>query len=334
MNPYISIIIPTRRINKYLNHNIAECLKSTFLDFEIIVLTDNQEIQSFSKTRFKNTGSVGPAQKRDIGAKYAQGEILTFIDDDAYPSNNWLKIIASDFQKNTDIAAIGGPGITPPGVPWQEEASGWASASPVGAGNFTYRFLPAKKQYMDDYPSMNLSVRKIDFLKVGGFDSNYYPGEDTKLCLDLTDRLGKKILYEPNAIIYHHRRPIFVAHLKQNGNFGLHRGHFARILPKTSARLIYFLPSGLFILIIFMILIGFYTFLVSNINSTILLYYNILSTLILCYTGILIINAIWIMQKSNKIIQGLLSIPVIFITHLWYGIRFIQGFIFTRKLDR
>ncbi len=36
------------------------------------------------------TGPVGPPLKRDIGAKKAKGEIIAFIDDDAYPRKDWL----------------------------------------------------------------------------------------------------------------------------------------------------------------------------------------------------------------------------------------------------
>jgi glycosyltransferase involved in cell wall biosynthesis len=333
MKPKISIIIPARSVNNYLQENIKACLASTFTNFEIIVLLDKKTTSTFSKTFILDTGHVGPAQKRDIGAKIAQGDILTFIDDDAYPAKEWLKSILPHFN-DPDIAAVGGPGITPLNVNFWEAASGWISASPIGSGQFSYRFLPTHLQYVDDYPSMNLSVRKTDFELVGGYDSNYYPGEDTKLCLDLTHRLKKKIIYDPQVIVYHHRRPLFIPHLIQNGNFGIHRGKFARILPETSARFIYFLPSGLLLLtilyVILIILTIFQQFLI--IYQTNLFY--IISIIYLCYIIMLIVNSVWIWRKSGEISQALISIPGVYITHLWYGIRFIQGFGFTVNLKQ
>lgn len=333
MAPLVSIIIVDYKKN---NPYLVECLdaiqKQNYKNFEIILVCDYKVDLSYPKLRQKSYGHyVGPAEKRDEGAKMAKGEILAFIDDDAFPSEKWVENIIPHFKKK-NIAGVGGPGVTPPGVSWQEEASGWASASPMGAAFYLYRFLSGKKQFVEDYPSMNLSVRKSDFDKVGGYDSNFWPGEDTKLCLDLTHKINKKIIYDPKAVVFHHRRPIWRGHLKQNGNFGLHRGFFARILPETSLKLIYFLPSllllGLIYIIASLVLEPWKSSLLSNQISAIGLYSFAL------YFFILFLNSLWILQKSQKLSQAALSIPVIFITHLWYGARFLQGFLFTTKLSR
>jgi glycosyltransferase involved in cell wall biosynthesis len=326
--PLVSIIIVDyKKKNPYLIECLNAIGKQTYKKFEIILVCDYRVSLDYPKLRQKYFGHyVGPAEKRDIGAKMAKGEILAFIDDDAYPSPNWLKSLVPHFKKS-NIAGVGGPGMTPPGVSWQEEASGWASASPVGAGMYRYRFLPDKKQYVDDYPSMNLAIRKIDFEKVGGYDSKYWPGEDTKLCLDLTHKLGKKIIYDPKVIVYHHRRPILVPHLRQNGNFGIHRGFFARKLPETSLKPIYFLPSIMFVGLIFMLFITIFQLQ----NRLIINVWNVGVILSYLYLLVLFLNAFWILKRSN-LFQAILSIPVIFITHLWYGARFLQGFLFTGKL--
>lgn len=321
--PLISIIIIDYKKN---NPYLIECLEAignqTYKNFEIILETDNPLKLKYPKLKIVDYQGkyIPPAHKRDHGAKIAKGKILSFIDDDAYPDSHWLENIVSNF-KDGSVVGVCGPGITPPDVSWTEVASGWASASPMGAGLYTYRFLPGKNQFVDDYPSMNLSVRKKDFESVGGYDSNYWPGEDTKLCLDLTHKLYKKIIYESKAIVFHHRRPLWKPHLRQNGSFGLHRGFFARTLPATSFRPIYFLPSlmllGLISLLFlppFIRTLGIYSFAI--------------------YFIALILNSLWIYTKSKSILQAIISIPVIFITHLWYGVKFIQGYIFTVKLKR
>jgi GT2 family glycosyltransferase len=321
------IIVDYKKNNPYLIECLNAIVKQTYKNFEIILVCDYRVDLEYPKLRQKYFGHyVGPAEKRDIGAKMAKGEILAFIDDDAFPSINWLESLVPHF-KNSSIAGVGGPGMTPPGVSWQEEASGWASASPVGAGMYRYRFLPDQKQYVDDYPSMNLAVRKSDFEKVGGYDSGFWPGEDTKLCLDLTHKLGKKIVYDPRVIVYHHRRRVLTPHLRQNGNFGLHRGFFARILPETSLKLIYFLPSLMFLGLTFMLFV--YLFPIQN--NLIINMWKIGLILSSLYLLVLFFNALWILKRSD-LFQALLSIPVIFITHLWYGARFLQGFLFTGKL--
>lgn len=300
------IVIDYKKDDPLLRECLEHLQKQTYKNFEIILLTDYKNNLSYPKLRKKSYGKyVGPAQKRDDGAKMAKGEITAFIDDDAYPGKDWLKNITLNFKDN-DVVAVCGPGVTPPNSGWREQASGWVSASPLGGGPYSYRFLPRPKRFVDDYPSMNLAVRKDDFLKTGGFDSHYWPGEDTKLCLDLT-RGFKKIIYDPKVLVYHHRRPLWIPHLRQNGNFGLHRGYFARVLPKTSFRLSYFAPS---VLLIFLPVTFF------------------------PYVILLILNAIWIAVKSKSLFQGTVSVPAVFITHLWYGIKFIQGFVITKNLLR
>jgi hypothetical protein len=65
--------------------------------------------------------------------------------------------------------------------------------------------------------------------------------------MELTKTLGKRLVYEPSALVYHHRRGLFLPHLRQIGRYGLHRGYFARHFPSTSRRIGYMMPS-LFVL--------------------------------------------------------------------------------------
>ncbi|MBI3955326.1 glycosyltransferase [Candidatus Gottesmanbacteria bacterium] len=310
MTVKFSIIIPFKKSTVNLYECLDKIRKQSYRNFEVILLPDKKEKFTNTKLKVIPTGQIGPAEKRDVGAEKSTGSILAFIDDDAYPDKDWLKNMVKNFA-DREIAAVGGPGVTPSNVSWQEQASGWFGASPFGGGSNSYRFLPAAKRFIDDYPSMNLAVRKSDFLKVGGFDSSYWPGEDTKLCLDLTYKLGKKITYDPEVLVYHHRRKLWGPHLRQNGNYGLHRGYFAKALPKTSFRLVYFLPS--------FIVLGLFLF--PKVVGP-------------AYGLLLLINAFWIAVKSRSLFQGLISMPVVFLTHFWYGVRFIQGFFFTRKLFR
>jgi GT2 family glycosyltransferase len=326
---YVSIIIID-----YKTHNpyLVECLEGirnqSYKHYEVILVTDYKTSIQFPKIKqYAFNRYASPAEKRDHGAQLAKGNILAFIDDDAYPEKNWLNNIIDNFS-DKKVAAVGGPGFTPPRVSWQETVSGLVSASPLGSGPYAYRFLPLKKQFVEDYPSMNLSIKKCDFLKVGGFDSHYWPGEDTKLCLDLVYKLGKKIAYEPKALVYHHRRPLWRPHLRQNGNFGLHRGFFAKVLPETSFKPIYFLPSllpiGLLILPLSYL---------SNFYLVIILR----QILIVCYSlyGLcLIINGLWILHFSKNIFYSLISIPATILTHFWYGLRFLQGLILVKSLKR
>lgn len=316
-----SVIIPLKKCNAFLEENINALLNSSYKNFEIIVLPDGQEKREFPKTRLVPTGNIGPAEKRDKGAKIAKGEILAFIDDDAYPSKDWLKNALKLFNKRK-VAAVCGPGVTPPLDSLFQKVSGACSSTLLGGGPYTYRFIPKKERDVDDYPSMNFLIRKSDFWKVDGFDTNYWPGEDTKLCLDLTKKYNKKILYHPSVLVYHHRRAIFREHLSQNGRYGLHRGYFARILPKTSFRISYFIPSILLLGTLFLPV-----FFVLNKTLFIIDFFFFSFYLLL-----VMLTALMHFTHDRNIGVALLLIPTIIVTHLFYGYKFLEGYFFTRSL--
>ena len=241
--PKVSIIIPTIRINDYVHESMSHILSLDYSNFEVLIFSDEKDkVHSWPKTRIIASGRVGPAQKRDLALKYAKGKILAFLDDDAYPMNDWLKKMVPLFRDGR-VAGVGGPAITPMSDGVLQKVSGSIFESYLG-GNFTRnRYLPIDKlSEILDWPTVNLLVWRDSFAEVGGFNCAYWPGEDTKLCLDFLNA-GYKLLYNPQGIVFHHRRSDLLKHFKQIGNYALHRGYFAKIYPKTSRKLGYFVPT-------------------------------------------------------------------------------------------
>jgi hypothetical protein len=193
------------------------------------------------------TGSpadTSPAEKRDAALPHVRGDVCAFLDDDAYPAPEWLDRALARLDGDPSIAALGGPGVTPPGSPLLERAGGAFYESALGSGGLRYRFKPlGGLREVDDYPAYNFFVRTEVLRAVGGWNSRFYGGEDTKLCLAIHEA-GHRLVYDPEVLVYHHRRPLFAPHMRQVGNVGRHRGHFVRVYPRTSARPLYFAPSA------------------------------------------------------------------------------------------
>ena len=313
-----SIIIPVKEINDYLRESVPYLMGLDYDDFEILIVPNIEpsSLESvFINDRLKiiASGAVSPAIKRDIAAEQAKFEYLAFLDDDAYPPSEWLKVANNTFTEK-NVVAIGGPGVTPPRSSLKETVSGLFYETLIGGGGTTYRYRPAKEGfYVEDYPSVNLIVRKDAFIDVGGFDNSFWPGEDTKLCLDLV-KAGHKIWYEPTLLVYHHRRPTFLEHFKQVGGYGLHRGYFAKIFPQTSALPMYFVPSLFLVGNIFLLLLGFAYPLLWALWCTLLAFYLIFATF-------------EILSKTKHPFVLCMTLVIIFFSHLVYGCRFIQGFI-------
>jgi len=333
---FVSVVIPVKKINDFLRkETIPALLKQSYSNLEIIIVTDKSSLEKFPKTKIiPSWPKTGPADKRDMGVAKAKGEIIAFLDDDSYPDKNWLKKALEIFNlKNKKLAGVCGPTLTPPHNSLEQKASGYVWSTYLGSGGAgTYRSEINSRREVDDYPSVNLLVRKKDFLSVGGFDSHFWPGEDTKLCHDLVYKLGKKIIYDPEVLVYHHRRSVFKAHLQQISRYALHRGHFARILPKTSLRWGYLIPS-FFVLWLFF---GPILFFILK-SFSLYFFFTCLYLLWLITIGVYVFlllttgNKIYFKEKNIKL--ALLSMLAIFVTHIVYGALFIKGFFLT-NLER
>ena len=319
--PMISIVIPCKRINDYIKESVSYILNLNYNNFEILIFPDTASNENFEKTRIIPTGKIGPAQKRNLALKYAKGEILAFLDDDAYPKKDWL-LNAVEHFKNPKIAAVGGPAVTPKQDGFWQKVSGAVFLSKLSGGNPERYWPVGKVREIKDWPSVNLLVRKSDFMTIDGFNCKFWPGEDTKLCLDLIKKLRKKIIYDPQVLVYHHRRSGLLRHLKQIGSYGIHRGFFAKKYPENSFELKYFLPSA---------------FLIFVIAGWVLLFLPLFFKLVylcfwLLYGLALLFSVLGIYNKIRNFKIAFATIPYTFLTHIYYGWRFIRGFVFTKKL--
>ena len=311
----VSIIIVAARRTAYLDEALSAIARLTRPPRETIVVLDEEPADGLAAARCMASGPIGPAQKRDTGAAAATGAWLAFLDDDAYPAPGWLEASAPHFE-NPAVSAVGGPGVTPPNDGFHAQVSGWTYASWIVSGPARFRYVAGRRRAVDDYPSMNLMVRRSAFEAVGGFDSAFYPGEDTKLCLEIVRR-GGGIVYEPGAQVYHHRRPVMRGHLRQIAHYGRHRGYFARVFPETSRRLQYFIPS---LWLLWLVIAALASVWVEPIRWVLL---GSVALYGLAVAG----SAIHAMRGSGSAGIGAAVAPTIVASHLCYGWHFLGGLV-------
>lgn len=319
-----SFIIPTKKCTKYLlTENLPAFAGQNYSHFEVLILTDDTksfgDIQKkypwltilFSKGR--------PGVKRDYGAKKANGDILCFIDDDAYIPKRWMEKAAKIIRQHPDEVAFAGPGDLPPDSTYWEQVFHEVMLSYLGSGGYSYRFRKEPMRSVDDYPSMNVLFQKKTFLELGGFKNEYWPGEDSKLAEDLLQQKGKQILYHPDLMIYHHRRNSLISHIIQHKQYGAMRGRFFGQGDRNSRKLTYLIPSGFVIYLVVFLILG----LLSNeISDTLITGFSIpfWIYLFLLITQVLIRTV----STSNPHVQ-LGVFFVIPLTHIIYGYFFIKG---------
>lgn len=177
-----TVIIPFQKESTYLRQTLDHLVQQTLRSFEVILIPDGSMADDFRlecafPVRVASSGPVSPAIKRDMGAQMASGPFLAFIDDDAYPAPDWLAKILPCFDDDT-VAAVGGPQVTPPDDGFWQQVSGAVFLSPLNGGAVE-RYWPGKgRRFVDDWQSVNLTVRQTDFDAVGEFGCGHRAGID------------------------------------------------------------------------------------------------------------------------------------------------------------
>ena len=315
-SPLVSIIIPCKEIDSYAGECVKQCKRLDYGIHEIILLPDNA-LEKVDGVKINPTGPVTPGAKRNIGIANSIGEICAFIDSDAYPRRDWLNN-AFKYFNDPQVAAVGGPGLTPREDGIMQKASGHVLSSFM-VGSISSRYRAEKIFESEDIHSCNFVARKTVLKEVGGWNEKYWPGEDTLICLAIK-KLSKKLVEASDVVVYHHRRPLFVPHLKQVSRFGLHRGFFTKRFQGNSFKLTYFIPS----LLVLSLLTGV---LASLINP-------FLINALLCAVSLYLI--LGLIATLLEVRDARLILPVwlgIIATHVVYGVSFLVG-LMKRDLER
>ena len=318
--PSVSIVMAAPNLDELFNRFVARCLDLNYDNYDIVVVTDEHEPVGLQNDRlqFLHCDPCNAAAKKNLAAGISRSEVLAFIDQDAIPDIDWLRN-AVPYLSDESVAAVCGPAVPPGEGSRKQVAAGLVFSSFVVSGATNYRYTRHAMREVDDYPSFNFLVKRAEFLGAGGYPESFVPGEDTVLCLKLTRERGKKIMYVPNVLLFQHRAPLYLPHLRQTFRFARSRGSFVRKFPETSRRIHYFVPSMLLILLVLGLGLSFV--------SPYLLYAY------LAGLGAYLLTVLFSSVKTLDILINLLILPGIVATNLVYGAGFLRGFT-ARHLER
>ncbi len=214
--PRVSVVVCSLNGGRTIRDCCEGLMKLAYPDFEVIVVDDGSAdataaIASEYDFQVIRTENRGLSNARNTGLEAATGEIVAYIDDDAYPDPHWLTYLASTFM-NTDYVGVGGPNITPPG---DGPIADCVANSP---GNPTHILL--SDQEAEHIPGCNMAFRKTALEAIGGFDPQFrVAGDDVDVCWRLRQR-GWSLGFSPAAMVWHHRRNSIRAYLKQQVGYG------------------------------------------------------------------------------------------------------------------
>lgn len=211
-----SIIINTYNRAVLLDDAIQGLSELNYSDFEIIVVngpsTDHTED---ILDKWKGKVKIGKCEEpnlsmsRNIGIEMAAGDVIVFIDDDAVPHPTWLIKLAPHYL-DQQVGGVGGFTIDNTGVAFQVRKT---ICDRFGNAYFPSDFFDERPLSFPGSPfytsllGTNSSFRATALREIGGFDHTFaYLLDETDICLRLVDR-GYRIVYEPNALVYHQFAP-------------------------------------------------------------------------------------------------------------------------------
>jgi O-antigen biosynthesis protein len=214
--PRISVVVCSYNGSRTLRECCDGLQRLDYPDYEVIIVDDGStdETEAIARQYPFNvirTENKGLSSARNTGLGAATGEIVVYLDDDAYPDPQWLKYLAAAFM-SSDHVGIGGPNITP-----ADDGSAAQCVSNAPGNPIHVLISDVEAEHI---PGCNMAFRRSALEAVGGFDSNFrIAGDDVDLCWRLQSR-GWKLGFSPGAVVWHHRRNSVRAFWKQQLNYG------------------------------------------------------------------------------------------------------------------
>jgi glycosyltransferase involved in cell wall biosynthesis len=223
MSYTLSVIIPVFNGGEAFRECVERLNETVPQPYEVVVVVDGVSDDSWQVAKdgglkvIQLPTQCGPAVARNVGAKYASGDILVFIDADVGIEPDFFAQIQAAFQANPTMTALIGSYDDKP-----------------GKGNFLsqYRNLfhhyvhqTAREEAFTFWGACSAIFREV-FLELGGFDETYF-----KPCIEDIE-LGYRLRRQGYTIKLH--KDIQVKHLKYWGlKSMLKTDFFQRALPWT-----------------------------------------------------------------------------------------------------
>lgn len=208
----------------YSNVKVLDnCLKSIdvhgLAKSEVIIIDNSLKEYSNKNYRIVNNDkNVGFAKACNQGAFLARGKYIFMLNPDAELTDNFILTGIEILESNNNIGVIAPTLISPSGE-LQESAYYFPSLKDLVSESFFLdralekrtdfgskpltRFGKSSQMYADWVCGAAMLMRKEDFLKIGGFDQDYFMYfEDVDLCAKMKNS-GKKIIYLLDKYIIH-----------------------------------------------------------------------------------------------------------------------------------
>ncbi len=227
-----SIIIPTYNGGDLLRSCLESvcALKFPKQDFEVIVVDNNSNddsadiIGSFPVTKVDDKRHQSSYAARNAGLEIARGEIIAFTDSDCEVDPNWLSALWEAAKRSPEAGCIAGEILAfPPATTverFSESIGLLRQQGPLSGWHF--------KPYAQ---TANAAYRMEVFDRLGGFAHDQRSGGDAIMSWRMLDNTAYTLVFEPNAIVYHHHRTDIRSLWSQFSRYGGGKLSWAKLQP-------------------------------------------------------------------------------------------------------
>lgn len=247
--PVTSVCIVTRGWSEQLDACLGSlAAQDAAPPWELRLLADGDtSVAPRVRDRFP-TAAVGvfrdahPGDARNLLLSGARGEVLLFLDDDVVVEPRLLRRLADLAAAHPEVSVFGGPNVTPPRSSAFQTVQGAVLSSLVGAGPVRRRYGRHPLGSADErwFTLCNLAVRRA---AMRPFSEVLVCAEENEV-LDRLARDGHRMLYDPELVAYHERRPTYSGFAQQMRKYGRGRGQLIVRRP-SSLRPAFLAPSAL-----------------------------------------------------------------------------------------
>jgi glycosyltransferase involved in cell wall biosynthesis len=214
-NPGLSVAIATLDRPEGLARCLDALQAGTTQPAEIIVIDQSAGDETERLLAYRRAGLApiryvqqprrGLSASRNAGLRLASQPLVAMTDDDCAPGNRWVEAIVGAFAP-AEVSAVSGR-VLPlgPETPGTYAVSSRLSQQPALYASKVPPWLAGS--------GGNFAVRRAVWQHLGGFDERLGAGTRGQSAedMDFIYRMlaaGKKIAYEPDAVIYHERQDL------------------------------------------------------------------------------------------------------------------------------